>query len=50
MLGAAEVLDGMTSRLPGREERPRKVSEVRGSKAQGLHEDEGKRKDHEKDL
>lgn len=32
----------MLSRLPGEEERPRKVSEVRGSKAQGLHEGEGK--------
>lgn len=50
MLDTAGGLQGMLSRLPGEEERPRKVSEVRGSKAQGLHEGEGKGKRREKGL
>lgn len=42
MLDTAGGLHGMMSRLPVEEERPRKVSEVKGSKAQGLHESEAR--------
>lgn len=50
MLDTAGSLHGMLSRLPGEQERPRKASEVRRSKAQGLREGEGKRKRREKGL
>lgn len=50
MLDPAGGLHGMISRLPGEEEKPRKVSGVKGSKAQDLHEGEVRGRGQERGL